>query len=59
MSYSGPERRKHHRVNARFIVSYRILNDIDSIDISQTKNRRNTKKHGLNPTQKPSRQSWR
>ena len=38
MSYAGPERRKHIRINARFIVSYRILQDIDEIDVSQTKN---------------------
>lgn len=38
MDYSGPERRKHPRVDARFIVSYRILEDVDNADISQTKN---------------------
>lgn len=38
MNYTGPERRKHPRVTARFIVSYRILEDIDEIDTSQTKN---------------------
>jgi len=38
MNYAGPERRKHPRVNARFIVSYRILDEIDNVDISQTKN---------------------
>ena len=38
MSYGGPERRKHPRVAGRFIVSYRIMNEIDNIDISQTKN---------------------
>jgi len=38
MNYAGPERRKHPRVNARFIVSYRILDEIDKVDISQTKN---------------------
>jgi len=37
-AYSGPERRKHPRVSARFIVSYRILEDNDNVDISQTKN---------------------
>ena len=38
MNYAGPERRKHARVNARFIVSYRILDEADNVDISQTKN---------------------
>ena len=38
MNYTGPERRRHPRVNARFIVSYRILDEIDNVDISQTKN---------------------
>lgn len=38
MNYAGPERRRHPRVNARFIVSYRILDEVDNVDISQTKN---------------------
>ncbi len=38
MSYSGTERRKHPRINARFIVSYRVLDEVDNIDVSQTKN---------------------
>jgi len=38
MSYAGPERRKHPRVKGRFIVSYRIINDSNNIDITQTKN---------------------
>lgn len=38
MEYTGPERRKYPRINARFIVSYRILGDMDAVDISQTKN---------------------
>lgn len=38
MNYVGPERRRHPRVNARFIVSYRILDEVDNVDISQTKN---------------------
>lgn len=38
MNYTGPERRRHPRVKARFIVSYRILDEIDNVDISQTKN---------------------
>ena len=38
MTYAGPERRKYARINARFIVSYRILEENDKTDISQTKN---------------------
>ena len=38
MKYSGPERRKDPRVTARFIVSYRILEEADNVDVSQTKN---------------------
>lgn len=38
MTYTGPERRKHPRIGGRFIVSYRILNENNNIDISQTKN---------------------
>ena len=38
MAYIGPERRKHPRIGGRFIVSYRILDEIDNADISQTKN---------------------
>lgn len=38
MSYTGQERRKHPRISARFVVSYRVLKDIDNVDISQTKN---------------------
>ena len=38
MNYAGPERRKHPRVSARFIVSYRVLDEVNNIDISQTKN---------------------
>jgi c-di-GMP-binding flagellar brake protein YcgR len=38
MLYTGPERRKHPRVSGRFIVSYRILDEADNIDITQTKN---------------------
>ena len=38
MGYSGPERRRHARVSGRFIVSYRILENADSTDITQTKN---------------------
>jgi len=38
MAYTGPERRRFPRVMGRFIVSYRILEDKDAIDITQTKN---------------------
>jgi len=38
MSYSGPERRKCARISARFIVSYRMMEENDNIDITQTKN---------------------
>jgi c-di-GMP-binding flagellar brake protein YcgR len=38
MTYSGPERRKYPRVSGRFIVSYRILEENDKADITQTKN---------------------
>lgn len=38
MKYQGADRRKFPRVSGRFIVSYRILHDIDNVDISQTKN---------------------
>jgi len=38
MAYSGPERRRFSRITGRFIVSYRILEEKDSVDITQTKN---------------------
>lgn len=38
MVYTGPEKRKHTRISGRFIVSYRILEEINNVDISQTKN---------------------
>ena len=38
MAYAGPERRKSPRISARFIVSYRIMDEVDNVDISQTKN---------------------
>jgi len=38
MEYKGPERRKHPRVKGRFIVSYRIMDDVNNVDITQTKN---------------------
>jgi len=38
MGYAGQERRKNGRVSGRFIVSYRILEDVNNADISQTRN---------------------
>jgi len=38
MSYGGPERRKHPRIDGRFIVSYRVLEEINNLDVTQTKN---------------------
>lgn len=38
MAYRGPERRRHPRMNARFVISYRILEEDDNTDISQAKN---------------------
>jgi hypothetical protein len=38
MNYSGAEKRKVPRIDARFIVSYRILEEVNNIDITQTKN---------------------
>jgi len=38
MGYKGVERRKHPRINVNFIVSYRILDQEEDNDLSQTKN---------------------
>ena len=38
MAYTGPERRKNPRISGRFIVSYRVLQEEESVDITQTKN---------------------
>jgi len=38
MAYAGPERRKHSRILGRFVVSYRIVEEPKSADVSQTKN---------------------
>ncbi len=35
--YKGPERRKHSRLTANFIVSYRIKEPSSPFDLSQTK----------------------
>jgi c-di-GMP-binding flagellar brake protein YcgR len=37
MIYQGPERRKHPRVGGKFVVSYRVREEIDNYDISQTR----------------------
>ncbi len=36
--YSGPEKRKHPRIEANFVVSYRIKEPGKGYDLSQTKN---------------------
>lgn len=38
MAYTGNEKRRHLRSGGRFIVSYRIAEEHDNVDISQTKN---------------------
>jgi len=38
MAYGGQDRRRFPRITGRFIVSYRILEESNNIDISQTKN---------------------
>lgn len=38
MAYTGSERRKHPRISARFVVSYRVFEENNNVDISQTKN---------------------
>jgi c-di-GMP-binding flagellar brake protein YcgR len=38
MKYAGPERRKAPRIAGRFIVSYRVMEEADNVDITQTKN---------------------
>lgn len=38
MNYAGPERRKYPRITGRFIISYRIVEEFNNIDITQTKN---------------------
>lgn len=37
-AYAGGEKRKHPRLNANFIISYRIQQVPDNYDLSQTKN---------------------
>ena len=36
--FNGVERRKHPRLNVNFIVSYRIKEEMDNYDLSQTRN---------------------
>jgi len=38
MAYRGPERRKIPRAKGRFVVSYRVLEEEDNFDRTQTKN---------------------
>lgn len=38
MTYAGHERRKAPRIGARFIVSYRVVEEAHNVDVSQTKN---------------------
>ena len=38
MDYSGPDRREFPRLKGSFIVSYKILDEINNADLSQTKN---------------------
>ena len=38
MAYTGPEKRRHPRIGGRFVVSYRILEEVNNVDMSQTKN---------------------
>ena len=38
MAYNGQEKRKYPRLGRRFIVSYRIAEENDMIDLSQTRN---------------------
>ena len=36
--YNGPERRRTSRAQGRFVVTYRVLEEEDKVDITQTKN---------------------
>ena len=38
MNHGGQDRRKYPSRTGRFIVSYRIMEEIDNVDISQTRN---------------------
>ena len=37
MAYGGEERRKHPRARGRFVVHYRMFEESDNVDITQTK----------------------
>ena len=36
--YKGEEKRKYPRASGHFVVSYRVFNEADNVDISKTKN---------------------
>lgn len=38
MKYAGPERREYVRIAGKFVVSYRVKDDADNVDITQTRN---------------------
>ena len=38
MAYGGLERRRHPRLDKTFIVSYRVYEEVDNYDLTQTKN---------------------
>lgn len=38
MIYNGPERRKEPRAKGSFVVTYRVVEDEDKADMTQTKN---------------------
>lgn len=38
MAHEGKERRRYPRIKKTFIVSYRVYEDIDNYDLTQTKN---------------------
>lgn len=37
MVFNGEERRSHPRAKGRFVVSYKVFEETDNVDISQTK----------------------
>lgn len=37
MAYDGTEKRKHTRARGRFVVHYKILEEVDNVDMTQTK----------------------
>ncbi|MEK6715420.1 MAG: PilZ domain-containing protein, partial [Candidatus Omnitrophota bacterium] len=38
MAYAGAEKRKHTRLSKTFVVSYRVYEEVDNYDLTQTKN---------------------